>query len=132
MIINTPFSGKLNLDDANYRVSNNDYIDALNVTKDAQGKGQDKVVSNILGNELIPYSAPSGTNKVIGFYSDKIRNRAYYFIWNSNGYNTILYYDLNSNEIIQVLQSKTDSNGIDILNFNPSYKILSIIYFIEI
>jgi len=126
MIINTPFSGKLNLDDANYRVSNNDYIDALNVTKDAQGKGQDKVVSNILGNELIPYSAPNGTNKVIGFYSDKIRNRAYYFIWNSNGYNTILYYDLNSNEIVQVLQSKTDSNGIDILNFNPSYKILSI------
>jgi len=126
MIINTPFSGKLNLDDANYRVSNNDYIDALNVTKDAQGKGQDKVVSNILGNELIPYSAPNGTNKVIGFYSDKIRNRAYYFIWNSNGYNTILYYDLNSNEIIQVLQSKTDSNGVDILNFNPSYKILSI------
>jgi len=126
MIINTPFSGKLNLDDANYRVSNNDYIDALNVTKDAQGKGQDKVVSNILGNELIPYSAPNGTNKVIGFYSDKIRNRAYYFIWNSNGYNTILYYDLNSNEIIQVLQSKTDSNGVDILNLNPSYKILSI------
>ena len=126
MIINTPFSGKLNLDDANYRVSNNDYIDALNVTKDAQGKGQDKVVSNILGNELIPYSAPSGTNKVIGFYSDKVRNRAYYFIWNSNGYNTILYYDLNSNQIFTVLQSKTDSNGIDILNFNPSYKILSI------
>jgi hypothetical protein len=126
MIINTPFSGKLNLDDADYRVSNNDYIDALNVTKDAQGRGQDKVVSNILGNELIPYAAPEGTNKVIGFYSDKVRNRAYYFIWNSNGYNTILYYDLNSNAIVTVLQSKTDSNGIDILNFNPSYKILSI------
>ena len=126
MIINTPFSGKLNLDDANYRISNNDYIDALNVTKDAQGAGQDKIVSNILGNTLIPYSAPSGTNKVIGFHSDKVRNRAYYFLWNSNGYNTILYYDLNSNEIFTVLQSKTDSNGIDILNFNPSYKILSI------
>ena len=126
MIINTPFSGKLNLDDANYRISNNDYIDALNVTKDAQGAGQDKIVSNILGNTLIPYSAPSGTNKVIGFHSDKVRNRAYYFLWNSNGYNTILYYDLNSNEIFTVLQSKTDSNGIDILNFNPSYKVLSV------
>ena len=70
MIINTPFSGKLNLDDAEYRVSNNDYIDALNITKDAQGAGQDKVVSNILGNTLIPYTAPTGTNKVIGFYAD--------------------------------------------------------------
>jgi len=126
MIINTPFSGKLNLDDADYRISNNDYIDALNVTKDAQGAAQDKVVSNIQGNTLIPYTAPAGTNKVIGFYSDKVRNRAYYFLWNSNGFNTILYYDLNTNAVVPVLISKTQSNGIDILNFNPSYKVLSI------
>jgi hypothetical protein len=126
MIINNPFSGKLNLDDATYRIGNGDYIDALNITKDAQGKGQDKVVSNILGNTLIDYNLPSGTSKVIGFYPDKIRNRAYYFIWNSDGYNTIAYYDLNNEEIVKVLESKTDSDGIDILNFNPSYKVLSV------
>ena len=126
MIVNNPFSGRLNLDDATYRISNNDYIDALNVTKDAQGKGQDLVVSNILGNTLIDYNLPSGTSKVIGFYPDKIRNRAYYFIWNSDGYNTIAYYDLNDQEIVKVLESKTDSDGIDILNFNPSYKVLSV------
>jgi hypothetical protein len=126
MIINTPFSGKLNLDDAEYRVSNNDYIDALNVTKDAQGRGQDRVVSNILGNTIISYSLPSGVSKVIGFYGDKVRNRAYYFIWNSDAFHTIAYYDLNTQSIVTVLQSKTDSNGVDILNFNPSYKVLSI------
>ena len=126
MIINTPFSGKLNLDDAEYRVSNNDYIDALNVTKDAQGRGQDKVVSNILGNTIINYSLPSGVSKVIGFYGDKVRNRAYYFIWNSDGFHTIAYYDLSTQSIVTVLRSKTDSNGVDILNFNPSYKVLSI------
>jgi len=126
MIINTPFSGKLNLDDAEYRVSNNDYVDALNVTKDAQGRGQDKVVSNILGNTLISYSLPSGVSKVIGFYGDKVRNRAYYFIWNSDGFHTIAYYDLNTQTITTVLQSKTNSNGVDILNFNPSYKVLSV------
>ena len=126
MIINTPFSGKLNLDDAEYRVSNNDYIDALNITKDAQGAGQDKVVSNILGNTLISYSAPTGTNKVIGFYADKVRNRAYYFLWNSGGFNSIIYYDLNNQSITTLLKSKTDSNNVDILNFNPSYKVLSI------
>lgn len=126
MIINNPFSGKLNLDDATYRIGNSDYIDALNVTKDAQGRGQDKVVSNILGNTLIDYNLPSGTSKVIGFYPDKIRNRAYYFIWNSDGYNTIAYYDLDNEEIVKVLESKTDSDGIDILNFNPSYKVLSV------
>ena len=126
MIINTPFSGKLNLDDAEYRVSNNDYIDALNITKDAQGAGQDKVVSNILGNALISYTAPTGTNKVIGFYADKVRNRAYYFLWNSGGFNSIIYYDLNNQSITTLLKSKTDSNNVDILNFNPSYKVLSI------
>ena len=126
MIINTPFSGRLNLDDADYRISNNDYIDALNITKDAQGAAQDKVVSNIQGNTLIPYTAPNGTNKVIGFYADKVRNRAYYFLWNSNGFNTILYYDLNTNAVVPVLISKTQSNGVDILNFNPSYKVLSV------
>ena len=126
MIINTPFSGKLNLDDAEYRITNNDYLDALNVTKDAQGRGQDKVVSNILGNTLISYSLPSGVSKVIGFYGDKVRNRAYYFIWNSDGYHTIAYYELNTQSIVTVLQSKTDSNGVDILNFDPSYKVLSV------
>jgi hypothetical protein len=126
MIINNPFSGKLNLDDADYRISNNDYIDALNITKDALSTASDKVVSNIEGNTLIPYSAPSGINKVIGFYSDKVRNRAYYFLWNSNGFNTILYYDLNTNAVVPILISKTQSNGVDILNFNPSYKVLSI------
>ena len=124
MIINTPFSGKLNLDDAEYRVSNNDYIDALNITKDAQGAGQDKVVSNILGNTLIPYTAPTGTNKVIGFYADKVRNRAYYFLWNSGGFNSIIYYDLNNQSITTLLKSKTDSNNIDILNECKNIKYL--------
>ena len=125
-IINNAFNGKLNLDVANYRISNGDYIDALNITKDAEGQGQDRVVSNILGNENIAYTLPAGTNKAIGFYADKIRNRAYYFIWNSNGYNTILYYNGDTNVITKVLTSKTDSDGIDILSFNPSYKVLSV------
>jgi hypothetical protein len=126
MIINNPFNGKLNLDTAQYRISNGDYIDALNVTKDAEGTGQDKVISNILGNSLLPYTLPAGTNKIIGFYPDKIRNRAYYFLWNSNGFNSILYYDLSNDIIVKVLVSKTDSDGIDILNFDPSYKVLSV------
>ena len=125
-IINNPFNGKLNLDVADYRISNGDYKDALNITKDAQGKGQDRVVSNILGNINIPYTLPSGTNKIIGFYADKIRNRAYYFLWNNNGYNSILYYDSNANVVVRVLESKTNSEGIDILNFNPSYKVVSV------
>ena len=125
-IINNPFNGKMNLDVAEYRIDNGDYIDAVNITKDAQGIGQDRVISNILGNTLIPYTLPSGENKVIGFYPDKVRNRAYYFLYNTNGYNSIIYYDLSNNTVVKVLESKTDSDGVDILNFNPSYKVTSI------
>ena len=125
-IINNPFNGKLNLDVAEYRISNGDYLDALNITKDAQGRGQDRVVSNIVGNTLLPYTLPAGTNKIIGFYADRVRNRAYYFLWNSGGYNSILYYSVDDNLVQKVLESKTDSNGVDILSFNPSYKVLSV------
>jgi len=45
------FTGKLNLDDNDYRVPKDDYVDALNITRDAQGHGQDLVLSNIPGNQ---------------------------------------------------------------------------------
>lgn len=125
-IINNPFNGKLNLDVADYRISNGDYVDALNITKDANGEAEDKVVSNILGNSKIAYTLPAGINKVIGFYPDKIRDRAYYFVWNNQGFHSILYYNSPTNSIVKVLVSKTDSSGVDILNFNPSYKVLSV------
>lgn len=125
-IINNPFNGKLNLDVADYRIDNGDYVDALNITKDSEGSGADRVVASILGNYILPYTLPLGDNKIIGFHADKVRNRAYYCLWNSNGFNSILYYDVDRDAIIKVFESKTDSDGIDILNFNPSYKVLSI------
>lgn len=120
------FTGKLDLDTDPYRVASNDYIDALNITTDAQGVGQDLVLTNVNGNQQVVYSLPTGTNKVIGFYPDKVRNRGYYFVWNSNNNHSILYYNAITDSVIKVLVSKTDSDGIDILTFNPSYKVLSV------
>lgn len=125
-IINNAFNGKLNKDVADYRISNGDYIDALNITKDAEGEAQDFVVSNILGNSEISYTFPSGINKCIGQYPDRVRNRVYYFVWNSNDFHSILYLNASNNTITKILQSKTDSGGVDILKFNPSYKVNSI------
>jgi len=120
------FTGKLNTDVDPFRLPNTDYIDALNVTTDSQGSAQDLVLSNVNGNQQVSYSLPSGTNKVIGFYPDKVRNRGYYFVWNSNGNHSILYYNAITDAVVKVLISKTDSGGIDILKFDPSYKVLSI------
>ena len=126
-ILTNPFNGRMNLDDADFRViSNGDYVDALNITKDSPGEGQDVVVSGVIGNSLVPYTLPSGFNKIIGFRDDKKRNRAYYFLWNSNKYHSVLYYDNNNNSIVSILINLTNTGGVDILEFNPSYKILSV------
>lgn len=124
--INRIFTGGLNLDDHPYRLPENAYSDALNVTRDSQGEGQDGIVANILGNVSVSFSLPSGTNKIIGGYPDKLRNRYYFFNWNSNGFNGIYYYSQDTNVITKLLLSKTDSGGIDILRFNPSYKIYGV------
>jgi len=126
MLINRDFSGKLNLDVQDFKVPAGDYTYALNITKDSLGEGQDRVVANILGNRKVNYTLPSGDNKEIGHYPDLVRNKIYYFIWNSNNFHSILAYNRNTDTISKVLESKTDSGGVDILNFNPSYKVNSI------
>ena len=55
------FNGKLNLDDNPYRSPKNDHVDALNITRDAEGEGQDAVVSNIIGNEEVSFTPISYT-----------------------------------------------------------------------
>src|SRR5574337_553567 len=129
-IIERIFNGKLNYDVHPYKLERGDYIDALNVTKDSPGLNTDDVISNVGGNQLVSFTLPSGTNKVIGNFPDKVRNRTYIFRWNSNGHNTISYYDRSTNTVIKVMEDLTDTGSVGVLNFNPSWKInhIDIIY----
>jgi len=45
--------GKMNLDDSQYRLPKDDYIDARNITKDAIEGSNDLVVSNIVSNKIV-------------------------------------------------------------------------------
>lgn len=130
MEISQNFSGKLDLDNNNYKVKPNDFIDSWNITRDSQEAGQDKVVSQLVSNRLSYYALPSGVNKVIGKKEDLERNRIYFFVWNSDNNHLILFYDKVSDTVIKLLGSQVDSAGIDILRFNPSFKInhIDIIY----
>ena len=112
--INSGFGGKMNLDDAPFRMPKEDYLDALNITRDSQAQGQDRFVSNILGNQQVAYTLPAGQNKTIGFFPDKIRNRGYYFVWNSNGKHSILYYNADTGVIVKILESKTGPNSLTV------------------
>jgi len=128
-IINRAFNGKLNLDTSDYRMPQADYSDALNITRDAQGEGQDMVVTNIVGNTLVAYSLIA-TNKEIGHFPDPVRNRIYYFIWNSEGFHLWLYYDKTTDTIVKIIQDLVDTDNIPVLNFDPSKRInhIDIIY----
>ena len=48
--IKADFSGGLNLDDSNYVVPKNCYIDALNITRDAIAGSNDRAITNVYGN----------------------------------------------------------------------------------
>ncbi len=122
-LINRSFNGKLNLDVSPFRVPPNDFIEALNITRDAEGGGQDHIVSNLIGNQRVLYSLPNGTNKRIGSHADPLRNRIYYWVWNSYGNNLWLYYDKTNDTIIKLIEDLTDTNNIPVLDFDPSFRI---------
>ncbi len=128
-LLTNGFTGKLNLDTQAYRIPQGDYIDAINITRDSESGGQDIVVAGIQGNTKVNYPLPAGTNKCIGQYPDKVRNRVYIFIWNSNDFDSILYYDRNTDTIYNIIQNIVDTYG-DILDFDPSKRInhVDIIY----
>lgn len=117
------FTGKLNLDDNPYRIEEGDFIDALNITRDSEGAGQDVVVSNIGGTVLYNYDFPIGRNKVIGQKEDVVRNRVYFYVWNSNGYHSWLYLNKTTSLITKLIEDLTDTDNIPVLDFNPSKKI---------
>lgn len=123
MIEQKNFSGILNLDDNNDVFPSGHHKYALNVR--FRGNGNNIRAENIPGTTSITNSLPTGTNQCIGSIYDKIRNRVYYFNYNSNGRNGIYYYDTILGTITPLLISYTNSSY-DIFNFNPNYPIASV------
>jgi hypothetical protein len=124
--IRNSFRGGLNLDDDYFNLPQNSYVDALNVTIDAVEHNRDLAITNITGNRLVSYSLPSGECVCIGAEADQIRNRVIYFIWNANGYHSILSYNNTTRAISKILENLTDTGGEDILGFSRYKKILHI------
>jgi hypothetical protein len=57
---------RMNLDDSYYHLQKDEYVNALNITQDAQEQSQDIINTNITGNRYVPYNKPSGRNVTIG------------------------------------------------------------------
>lgn len=127
MEIARDFSGHLNLDSHAFRVGPKDYVDALNITR--SGEPTD-VSTNVVGNRVVNFTFHAGVNITVGAKEDKLRNRIIEFVYNSQGYHTIIIYNKTTGTRTKLFQSITDTGGIDILNLQPLYKVkdIDIIY----
>jgi len=67
----------------------------------------------------------ASTNQCIGSYYDELKQRVFYFNYNSAGYNGIYVYDVKTNAISPLLISYVDSSE-DLFGFDPKYPIASV------
>lgn len=67
----------------------------------------------------------ASTNQCIGSYYDELKQRVFYFNYNSAGYHGIYSYDVKANTISPILISFVDSQE-DIFGFDPKFPISSI------
>jgi hypothetical protein len=67
----------------------------------------------------------ASTNQCIGSYYDELKQRVFYFNYNSAGYHGIYSYDVKANSISPVLISFVDSQE-DIFDFDPKFPVASI------
>lgn len=119
--------GKMDLDSSPYRVAPNDYIEAFNITKDAIEGSNDKVVSNVTGNQLVPYTFHSGgIPTTIGAKDNPTRNTVIELAFHPTGYHSIIEYNNTTRTRTKIFENLTDSGGIDILGFTLLGKITSI------
>lgn len=117
------FAGILNLDDRPEFILSNQHIDALNGR--FYGGAQGLVFQNLPGNTLIANTLPAGNNQCIGSFFDSLKQRIFWFNWNSNGRNGIYKYEISTNTASALLVSFTNSAA-DIFNFDLDYPIASV------
>ncbi len=117
------FSGVMNLDD------NDEVIPSVHhrIAKNGRfrGNGNNMRFEGVEGNREVSFSIPSGDNQCIGGYYDALKQRIFFFNYNSNGSHGIYRYNINTEAVTALLVCGVNSTG-DILNFDLDYPIASV------
>jgi hypothetical protein len=124
--VKNSFRNGLDLDSDFLALQPDSYVDALNITIDAISANRDFAATNIVGNRIVNYGLPPGTNVCIGARGDNKENRVIYFVWNSYGKHSILQLSKTSRTVTKILENLTDTGFVDILQFSRYKKILHI------
>lgn len=118
------FDGGINLDDSQYRLPPNDYIDANNISHDAVEGSNDRIITPIIANRLVSYTFHSGgTPTTIGSFSNTLRNTIIELVYHPTGYHSIVEFNLTTRVRSKIFENLTDSGEIDILGFTLNGKI---------
>lgn len=120
------FSKGLDMDTSYFQLPPNAYVSATNITRDAIASGKDNVISNIVGNRIIEYTFPAGVNTCIGSVPNPLRKSFVSLVYNTNGFHSIVEYDLTLRTATKVLENLTDTDDVDILGFTLNEKITGI------
>jgi hypothetical protein len=123
------FSGVMNLDDPNEVIPGASHRDASNVL--FKGNPGQMRLESVPGNQSVAnaglYTTGGATNTCIGSYYDELKQRVFYFVYNSAGRDAIFVYNTNTRAITTLLMSKVDSQlDEDLFSFNPDYPIVSV------
>lgn len=114
----------VNQDDSEYLMDAGEYLNALNMrfasTEDGSIGKMSSIEGTLIKNQTInssgatvTWTLPSGTNEVIGSYSDIINRKLFWFNWNSNGSHGIYCYNADADRIYTVLLSTDVVGGLN-------------------
>lgn len=118
------FSGVLNKDDSESDILPNQHIQARNIR--FVGGLNGLTAYNIKGNFLVNNSSlPAGTNECIGAFTDSVKKRIIFFVYNSNGNHGIYQLSIQTGLITAIFIAGTNS-ATDILQFSLNYPVHSV------
>ena len=89
-----------------------EYIEAKNFYVSSTDGGNDNALENVKSTLEVSYTLPSGDNKCIRIQDDEENQRTYFFIWNSSGNHTILYYKYTDKTLNKLIQDNSYSSSV--------------------
>lgn len=117
-------NGFLNSDDPNEELPQPHHKMARNVR--FRGNGNNMQAEGIPGTTaIVNEDLPAGTNECIGAFYDDIKQRIFYFNYNSNGDHGIYQYTISDGAVVPIAISNTNTDG-DIFNFTLDGSICSV------
>lgn len=117
------FTGAMDTDSPNENIGHGSVKMARNIRY--RGTKGNWRAENVPGTTLIPVNLPSGTNKTIGAFFDNLKQRVFYFVYNSNGTHSIRYLEIDTLTVVDLLVVGSQTNG-DVLGFTLDGKIYNV------